>query len=81
MKTVQFFTDDYLEKCKKMSSEDIAIFIEDFRKLQFSKSSSKLISLKVQEDLLVAFRKKCSRKGLKYQSQIKNLMLHWLSEI
>lgn len=41
-------------------------------------SPSKLISLKVQEDLLTIFRNKCEIEGLRYQTQIKLLMSKWV---
>jgi len=31
MKTIQFFSDEYLESCKKMSSQQIIEFLEGFR--------------------------------------------------
>jgi hypothetical protein len=39
---------------------------------------SKLISLKVPEHLLASFRAKCELQGLRYPSQIKQLMCGWL---
>ncbi len=82
MKTLQKFSDEYLEQCRGASSKQILEFLESFRLLQANavrqKPKSKLISLKVQEDLLAAFRAKCEVEGLRYQTQIKVLMKHWL---
>jgi len=39
---------------------------------------SRLISLKVPEDLLEAFRARCRLEGFRYQTQIKRLMNEWL---
>jgi uncharacterized protein (DUF4415 family) len=79
MKSKQLFTDEYLNECKKMSSTQIAQFLEDFRLSQAPVSSkSKLISIKVPEDLLEAFREKCKEDGVKYQSKIKDLMRDWI---
>jgi len=33
MKTIQYFSDEYLERCKQMSTTDIINFLEDFRLL------------------------------------------------
>jgi predicted DNA binding CopG/RHH family protein len=80
MKAVQYFSDEYLEQCKKMTPEQIVRFLDDFRQLQGvqPESRSKLISLKVPEDLLRAFRARCDMEGVKYQTQIKKLMSSWL---
>lgn len=80
MKAVQYFSDEYLEQCKKMTPEQIVRFLDDFRQLQGvqPESRSKLISLKVPEDLLRAFRTRCDMEGFKYQTQIKKLMSSWL---
>jgi len=80
MKAVQYFSDEYLEQCKKMTPEQIVRFLDDFRQLQGvqPESRSKLISLKVPEDLLRAFRTRCDMEGVKYQTQIKKLMSSWL---
>ena len=86
MKTVQYFSDEYLRECSKMSPEEIVEFLEGFRELQGSqhfsgkrRQKSKLISLKVAEDLLAAFREKADREEIAYQTQIKKLMLEWLA--
>jgi predicted DNA binding CopG/RHH family protein len=78
-KALQKFTPEYLEQCKKMSPKEILEFIENFRNLILSQpSKTKLISLKVEEDLLENFRKKCELSGVKYQTQIKKLMRGFL---
>src|SRR2546425_736792 len=56
-----------------------ADFLESFRLLQGrAPSRSRLISLKVPEHLLDAFRGRCRLEGVKYQTQIKRLMSGWL---
>lgn len=79
MKTVQYFDNDYLDYCKKLSVHQRLQFLEDFRKLHGSKSPSKsrLISLRVPEDLLELFKKKADAQGKKYQAKIKELMAEW----
>jgi len=79
MKALQTFSDDYLEQCKKMSPDDILKFLESFRLIHAPATKSKLISMKIQEPLLQAFRKKCDLEGIKYQTQIKLLMQEWLT--
>jgi predicted DNA binding CopG/RHH family protein len=78
---VQYFSDDYLEQSAKMSPEQIVEFLEQFRLLhgEGKKSRSRLISLKVDETLLAAFRTRCGLQGTPYQTQIKRLMQEWLT--
>lgn len=82
MRPVQRFDDDYLEQARKASPAQILAFLEQYRLLQGATTvvaaKSKLISMKVPEDLLEAFRAKCDVAGIKYQSQIKVLMREWL---
>jgi predicted DNA binding CopG/RHH family protein len=79
MKVLQRFSDDYLQRCRQMSRDDIARFLDDFRRLHGRTSSgSRLISLKVPEDLLQAFKAKSRLHGTPYQTKIKELMRDWL---
>lgn len=79
MKTVQRFSDDYLESCQEMTPDQIIQFLDDFRRLHGTKQApTKLISLKVPTDLLNAFRAKSAMSGTPYQSQIKALMKAWV---
>lgn len=83
-KAVQYFSDEYLEHCKKMSPLQIAQFLEDFRLLQLRekpRGKSKLISMKVPEHLLSAFKAACEVQGVPYQSRIKDLMRDYLLEL
>jgi len=78
MRPVQYFSDQYLEQCKAMSAEQIVEFLEAFRLMQQPVDKSKLISLKIPESMLKAFRCKCELENLKYQTQIKALMKEWI---
>ena len=72
MKAVQYISPEYLEQCKKMSADEIAEFLESYRLLHqasLAEEKSKLISIS-----------KCKLHGVKYQTQIKNLMLDWVRE-
>lgn len=76
---VQFFSDDYLERCREMKPAEVLEFLEGFRLLHDRpRQKSRLISLKVPEDLLEAFRRRCHLEGTRYQTQIKRLMSEWL---
>lgn len=81
MKTVQYFSDEYLEKCSKMTSGQILQFLEDFRIMYFEASpqKSRLISIKIKENLLESFKVKAQLTNIPYQTQIKRLMKDWLS--
>jgi uncharacterized protein (DUF4415 family) len=80
MKPVQYFSDEYLRHCAGMRPEQILSFLDQFRRLHAKPGSAKsrLISLKVDESLLNAFRTKCELQGARYQTQIKKLMSDWL---
>ena len=82
MRPVQYFTDEYLQQCREMKPDQVLRFLEDFRELQKVRKpvKSKLISIKVPEDLLESFRAKADRTGRPYQTQIKDLMREWLRE-
>ncbi|MDX8381898.1 MAG: hypothetical protein R8M14_07290 [Ghiorsea sp.] len=78
MRPVQYFNDDYIQRCKGMTNEQILEFLESFRRMQEKPVQSKLISIKVPEALLNTFKQRCNLEGLKYQTKIKTLMKDWL---
>lgn len=91
MKAPQTFSDAYLAQCVKMSPQEIIQFLDDFRKIhgnknlptnsqKTGKTRSKLISMKVPEDLLSAFKTKAKLTDIPYQTQIKRLMRDWLQQ-
>lgn len=80
MRPVQYFSTEYLEQCRKMTSGQILAFLEDFRTLHaaaVAPRKSRLISLKVPEPLLASFKIKAQLSGIPYQTQIKRLMKDW----
>jgi len=80
MRPIQYFSDEYIERCKGMSNEQILEFLESFRRMQEKPVQSKLISLKVPEPLLQTFKQQCDFEGLKYQTKIKSLMFSWVNK-
>lgn len=81
MRPVQLFTDEYLAQCRGMTPDQVIRFLEDFRRLHARRPApSKLISLKVPEDLLQTFRQRAALAGVPYQTQIKQLMREWVLE-
>ena len=75
---VQFFSEEYLERCRAMKPVEVLEFLESFRLLHGRVSSrSRLISLKVPEPLLASFKMKARLSGMPYQTQIKRLMKDW----
>lgn len=81
MRPTQFFSKEYLEQCRPMRPEQIVKFLDDFRALHGPgkrASKSRMISLKVPEPLLEAFKTKAGLSGIAYQTQIKRLMSEWL---
>ena len=81
MKPLQKFSDAYLQRCAAMSHEEIVRFLDDFRRIHGTqRSPSRLISIKVPEDLLAAFKAKARLHDVRYQTQIKKLMNLWLQD-
>ena len=76
---VQFFSDEYLERCRGMRPTEVLEFLESFRLLHGrAPSRSRQISLKVPKHLLDVFREMCRLEGVRYQTQIKRLMSEWV---
>ena len=80
MRPLQYFSKDYLKQCRSMKPEQIVQFLEGFRLLQSraEPAKSRLISVKVPEPLLEAFKTKARLNAIPYQAQIKRLMNDWL---
>ena len=59
----------------------IVQFLEDFRNMldPRARHKSKLISIKIPEPMLAAFKYKASQAKTPYQTMIKTLMVEWLS--
>ncbi|NDC39741.1 MAG: hypothetical protein EBZ48_17165 [Proteobacteria bacterium] len=79
---IQYFSKDYLAECRKLTPTAIAKYLEEFRLLQAERDQvgpSKLISLKVPQRLLKAFRGRCELEGVRYQTKMKALMREWLA--
>lgn len=81
MRPVQYFSKEYLDRCRAMKPEQVLKFLDDFRGLASRNlpAKSRLISMKVPEPLLEAFRTKARLTGIPYQTQIKRLMSGWLA--
>jgi len=79
-KALQTFSKEYLEYCKNLTPDQILEFLEQFKNVVSASkpSKSKLISMKVPEDLLNSFKLKAKSEGRPYQSVIKELMRDWL---
>jgi hypothetical protein len=81
MRPIQYFSDEYLERCRGITPDQVILFLDDFRRLHGgSPSQSKLISIKIPEDLLAAFKHKARLADTRYQTQIKKLMKDWVLE-
>ena len=77
-KALQYFSDEQLELSKQLSPTQIAKFLEDFRLMHEDSGASKLISIKIPERTLEVFKQRCSMQGVRYQTQIKQLIADWL---
>ncbi|MFA6030114.1 MAG: hypothetical protein WC969_09690 [Elusimicrobiota bacterium] len=78
MSGLHVFTAEYLARSRRMSAESVLRYLEDYRRLHGGAHPSRLISMKVPEPLLSAFKEKAGLHGVPYQSQIKALMREWL---
>lgn len=78
---VQYFSKEYLEQCKRMKPEDILKFLDAFRRLYSpaARKDSRTISVRVPENLLDAFKAKARLHEVPYQTQIKKLMMEWVT--
>jgi len=81
VRPVQRLSDEYLEQARRIPPREILEFLEDFRQLHGASARSRLISIKVPEPLLRAFRLRCRMQGVRYQTQIKDLMVAWLERV
>ena len=79
-KALQYYSKERLEKDSKLSSTQIAKFLEDFRLMQSEEvKEMTAINMRIDSELLKTFKEKCSNSGLKsYQKQIRKLMTEWL---
>lgn len=80
-KPIQYFSEEYLEDCRKMSTEQILEFMESFRLLQAcAPARTRTMSMRVPEPLLAAFKAKAGLRGVPYQTQVKDLMRAWVED-
>lgn len=79
---LQYFSDEALARSRKLSPEQTLRYLEGFRLLQREprRRKSRLISMRVPEDILDSFRAKAARAGVPYQTQLNRLMARWLEE-
>ena len=79
MRPVQYFSDEYLEQSRKLNATEIARFLDDFQTINSrNDGDSVLISIRIPQNLLRAFRSKCELNQVAYQRKIKMLMRDWL---
>lgn len=79
---VQYFTKEYLERCKGMTPDQIIEFLENYRLLVSEvPEKCQLISLKIEPSLLNAFKRKANLENIPYQTMIKKLMRNWLKNL
>lgn len=79
-KAVQHFTKEYLDRCAKLTPEQILEFLENYRQLVSSvPEKCELISLKIEPSLLKAFKQKAQLENIRYQTKIKQLMKEWVT--
>lgn len=77
---VQYISDDYLAQCRSATPRQILEFLESYRLMQVGNDKTKLISMKISQSMLTAFRQKCELEGVRYQTQIKALMEQWVDK-
>lgn len=78
-KPIQYFNEEYVERCRGLTPDQIMEFIEDFQKMMAEvPEKCQLISLKIEPSLLKSFKFKSKLSGVRYQTQIKKLMKDWI---
>jgi predicted DNA binding CopG/RHH family protein len=82
MRPIQYFSEEYLNVCQNFSTGDILNFIENFKILTLGskKAETKLISIKIETDLLELFKRKANLENKRYQTKIKELMKKYCLE-
>jgi predicted DNA binding CopG/RHH family protein len=81
MTAIQYFSEQHLEQCRKLTTDQILQFLSDFQQLHSRQATkTRLISIKVPEDLLRAFKTKAELANVPYQTHIKRLMQQWVLE-
>ena len=80
MKPRQYFSDEYLQQCGQLTPSQIVRYLDDFRLINkpAKKPDTKLISIKIETDLLNAFKVQANLDGVPYQKRIKIIMREWL---
>ncbi len=69
------------KKMDKLSAEQVVRFLEDFGQTVTGKDKkTKLISVRVPENILNSFKQKCAGNHQKYQTIIVQLMREWASQ-
>ncbi len=79
MRTIQYFSDEYLERMRKSTPSQIATFLENYRTLQGEEKTavrekSKLISLRVPTRLLSMLKEAAKKRQVPYQSLMKQML-------
>lgn len=77
-KSVQYFSDQYLKECSKMSATQIIKFLDDYRKLYIDPGNLMQINLRIPKNILAAFKEKSKREGVQYQKKIRELITEWV---
>ena len=78
---LQYFSDEALARSRKLTPEQALRYLDGFRLLRAPPTAkSRLISVRVPEDLLETFKAEAERAGVPYQTQLKRLMARWLDE-
>ena len=79
MRPVQFFSAEYLAQAQNLTPSEIADFLDQYLALMSSQDGKrKLISLRVPEQILSLFKQKSKLTKKPYQTQIVDLMRHWI---
>lgn len=74
-KPVQYFSKEYLDRCKGATPDQIIEFLENYRLMALdAPEKCQLISLKIEPSLLKAFKQQAKLEGVPYQTKIKKLM-------
>lgn len=77
-KALQHFTEEYLDDCRKMTPDQILLFLDDYRKLHYEPGKLVQINIRIPENILAACKAKAKKEGQLYQRVIKDLITNWV---
>jgi predicted DNA binding CopG/RHH family protein len=78
-KGLQYFSDEYIKQCSKLTPDQIIEFIEDFQELMAQiPEKKKSVNLRIEPSLLADLKSRADFEGIPYQEVIRQLIRDWV---